>query len=85
MGEEQEEDCPGCYENAGVIVSDEICQTLKKKSDIDCKELVQNVIERKITPEKYMDTLIEHAEGIGENNDAEILKEIKRLMYEKRD
>lgn len=85
MGEEQEEDCPDCYESAGVIVSDEICQTLKKKSDIDCKELAQNVIDRKISPREYMDTLIDHAEDIGSNADAEILKEIKRLMYEKQD
>lgn len=83
MGEEQqEEDCEECPIHAGVIVSSEICQTLKEKSDIDCKELVQNVIDKKITPEKYMDTLIEHAGKIGSNVDAEILKEIKRLMYE---
>lgn len=83
MGEEQEEeDCEECPIHAGVIVSSEICQALKEKSDIDCKELAQDVLKKRITPEKYMNTLIEHAEKIGSNVDAEILKEIKRLMYD---
>ena len=85
MGKEQEEDCPDCYENAGGIVSDEICQTLKEKSDINCRELAQKVIDKKISASEYMDTLIDHAEDIGSNVDAEILKEIKRLMYEQQD
>ncbi len=78
--EKEEEDCDDCQLNAGVIVSGEICKTLKEKSDIDCKELVQDVLDKKITPEKYMDTLIEHAEEIDDPTNADILKEIRRLM-----
>lgn len=83
MPEDEDDDCGGrCKENAGVLVTDEVCHTLSEKSDIDCKKLVQDVLDKKITPREYVDTIIEVAEEIGNHNDAEILREIKRLMYE---
>jgi len=80
--QEEEEDCDGCKESAGVIVTDEICHTLQEKSNINCRELVQKVLDKEISPGEYVDTIIEHAEEIGHHDDANILKEIKRLMYE---
>lgn len=82
MPEEDDEECPGCNESAGVLVTDEICQTLQKKKNINCKQLVQDVLDKKITPQEYVNTIIELAEEIGHHNDAKALREIKRLMYE---
>jgi len=82
MGEEQEkeEDCEDCQIHAGILVSNEICKTLKERSDIDCRQLEQDYLDKKISPEEYMDTLIKHTEEIGDITDVEILKEIRRLM-----
>ena len=80
--QEEEEDCESCRLDAGVIVSGEICKTLKEKLDIDCEELIQDVLDKKISPMDYMDTLIKHTEEIGDTTNVEILKEIRRLMYD---
>lgn len=77
-----EDDCGDkCKENAGVIVTDEICQSLQEKSNINCQELAQKVLNKEITPLEYVDTIIEHADGIGDKDNADIIRKIKELMY----
>jgi hypothetical protein len=82
LQDDGEEACEECKESAGVLVTDEICHTLQEKSNINCRELVQKVLDKEISAEEYVDTIIDHAEKIGHHEDATILRDIKRLMYE---